>query len=116
MVSALFVFSFSIQANLLKCTGSSIDQKVSVEALVEENAEAQIKLFYSKTNYTNEQFLTFSEGVYYYNYGDSCTNQETGLEEYILSLKNDSASLIFSWCDDDGGSGFEEYELTCTKK
>lgn len=115
VVSVLSLISFSSFANTLKCIGSSADGTVNVEASIELEKEAQVRAFYSKYTWTLNQSLNYEDGQYFYIHGDSCSNQISGLDTYFLTLNGSTAAFKYTWCDDDGGSGYEEYSLTCSQ-
>lgn len=99
----------------MKCIGSSADRTVSVEAYIDVEKEDRVITVYSKNKWTNDQWLNYEDGQYLYIYGDSCSNQRTGLETYFLTLNGPTATFKYTWCDDEGGSGREEYSLTCSQ-
>lgn len=106
------------------CTADiNVRSKVKIEAIVNTNADSTLNVHYKnsfnpdKTDVQEIPLSFVSEGSFENVLGDSCTNQFTGITEHYLNFseKTKSASYTYSWCDDDGGSGYESYNLTCTQ-
>lgn len=116
LVSALSLFSFSSLASTLICIGTNVEQNVNVQATIDVGNVANVKAFYGKYNWTQEENLPFdSEGQYVYSFGE-CADQMTGGQDYLITVEGSTAKYQYFWCDADGGSGHQEYELTCKQE
>lgn len=97
--------------------------KIKIEANVYVGQDSTLNIYYkndfapNNTEVAQIPLSYISENFYQNVVGDSCSDQYYGITEHSLDFSNktNAATYTYSWCDDDGGSGFESYNLTCEK-
>ncbi|MEQ1721562.1 MAG: hypothetical protein ABL930_00180 [Pseudobdellovibrio sp.] len=122
----IFVVSLSIlstaTAEQWACTADiNKGSVIKMNAIVNVGIEANLSTYY-KNEWADDKVqvaqrrLVFVESESYQDViGDSCNDQYYGIQEHYLNFsdKTKTAAYTYSWCDDDGGSGFESYNLIC---
>lgn len=108
--------------NFLHCTGGiNASGNTKVEAKIYPSKKAAVT-FAFKAYDSNEisydtQVLKFDKNdKSYYKEVGYCSDQVNGGQTYVLKTLDNTAVLEVFWCDDDGGSGQDTFQLTCSTK
>ena len=105
------ILPISVFAKTIHCEGQSLKSpEKKVTAVVEEFKSVDIHV--ENNNYLSG-VLEHVENNFYFNSLGDCSDQATGGHDYSFKLKGDTAEYHYSWCYDDGWSGYEAFELTC---